>query len=190
MDDRRDLLIALGWRVPLAGLLGLTAWHLFATTIGDPNAGGERFLGLMCVVAAGIVAAPPLAVLLAVPAGSLFYPRRPARREPAYSGAQGRRKRGRYAEAIEEYQRIAEQFPTELHPHVAMVEIELVNLHDSPRADAIVKRGLATLRDEASRKQLLWTYGKLKAAMPNAPPTTAEKDDAADDFESDVDDER
>jgi len=169
MDDRRDILIALAWRLLLAGPLGVIAWLLFAATRGDPNGGGERFLGLICAVAAAIIIAPPFAALIAQPAGGLFYPHRSARPEPRYSAAEGRRMRRRHEEAIAEFERIAEQFPAEVRPYVAMMEIALLDLHDSERAGAIVKRGLATLRDDASREHLLWKYRIAKVKLRDAP---------------------
>lgn len=187
MDDRRDILIALAWRLLLAVPLGVTAWFLFATTRGDPNGGGERFLGLMCAVAAAIVIAPPFAVLVAEPAGSLFYPRRHARPDPRYSAAEGRRMRRRHEEAIAEFEHIAAQFPAEVRPYVAMMEITLLDLHDSERAGAIVKRGLATVRDDASRKHLLWKYRIAKAKLRAAPQASMrENEGEADRTESDI----
>ena len=168
MDDRRDAVKALAWRAPVAGGLWLIGWHFLGTPGGvlDPN--GQPFLALACIVAGAIVIARPFSDFIGEPAGSLFYPRSPTRPEPTYSGAQGRRMRGRFDEAIAEYQRIAEAFPAEVYPHTAMIEIALLDLKDRSRAEAIVSRALVSLRDADSRKQLLWMHGKLEAKLREA----------------------
>jgi tetratricopeptide (TPR) repeat protein len=190
MDDRREILIALGWRILFAIPLGAIAWFLFATTIGDSGGAWKRLLGLACVVVAAVIIAAPLAALAAQPTGSLFFPRHAARREPAYSLAEARRKRGCYEEAIDEYQRIAEQFPAEVLPYIAMMEIASANLHDRERAAAIARRGLAMLRDEASRQELLRAHRTIKTKSPAAPPeATVEPEGRADSAESDTEHE-
>src|SRR5262245_7863723 len=134
MDERREILISLAWRVLSAGILLAITWHLFTSTSGD-DAG--KFLGLACGVAAGIILAPPFAALIAQPAGSLFFPRRSSGPEPGYSLAETKRKRGQYEESIKEYQRITEEFPEDVRSYVAMMEIAFIHLHDPERTDAI-----------------------------------------------------
>jgi len=168
MDDRRDILIALGWRLLVASALAAAGWHLSAPTNSE-----YRFLGLACVVAAAIVIAPPLAALVAEPTGSIFFPRHPARCEPAYSRANATRLQGRYEDAIAAYQSIADEFPDELRAHVAMMEITLIDVGDTERADAIVKRALAALCGEASRHELLRRRSAIKAKLANAAPKPA-----------------
>ncbi|HVN87129.1 MAG TPA: hypothetical protein VMW17_20045 [Candidatus Binatia bacterium] len=168
MDDRRDTLIELGGRAAVAAAMVAVAWYLFATTKGDADDGGERFAGLICVVIAAIVIARPLAALISQPIGGLFYPRRTIPPEPGYSLAEAHRRHGRYEQAILEYRRIAAQFPAEVYPYVAMIEIVLVDLQDRARADAIAKQGLATLHDAASRSHLLWMLGRFTARLRSA----------------------
>ena len=182
MDERRDILISLGRRILLAVPLLVTTWLLFSSTNADA---GRQFLGLACAAAAGIILAPPFAALIALPAGSLFFPRRPARPEPGYSVAEARRKRGEYEASIDEYQRIAEQFPAEVHPHVAMMEIAFVDLHDGERTDAIAKQALAMLRDDGSRQRLLRMHRAIKARVPDDPWMPEESEEEAAHSESD-----
>lgn len=174
------MLIELGWRALLAVPFVVMAWYLFATTSGNPDAGGKRLIGLACAVIVGVLVAPPLAGLAAEPWGVFFHPHRTAFPEPIYSIAEARRKRGQYEEAIEEYQKIAEQFPVEVRPYVAMMEIAFVNLRDSARTDAIAKRGLAALRDETSRMHLLRMHQSIKGtALDDAPPVEDQSKDGA-----------
>ncbi len=156
-NDRLDLRNGFAWRAPLAGVLFVVAWHLL-------KAGGAfpMLAGLGLAVSGAMLLAPLLAILIASPTGSLFYPRGRATHEPRYSGAIGRRMREHYADAIDEYQSIANEFPNELYPHIGMLEIALNDLQDVERADAIVRRGLQRLKNEADRAQLLRTHRALK----------------------------
>jgi tetratricopeptide (TPR) repeat protein len=169
-DDRCELLIGLAWRALFASpLLGI-AWYLFATTAGDADGGGKRLLGLMCVVGAAAIVGRGLPGLIAEPAGSLFYPRRVMLPGPVYSVAEARRARGKYEDALAEYERIIEQFPAELLAYVTMMEIAFVHLGDAERAESIVKRGLAALPDDGSRHSLLQKYRVIKSRMPDPHP--------------------
>ncbi len=190
MDDRRDILIALGWRMLFAIPLGVIAWFLFATTVGDSVGAWKRFLGLAFAVVGAIIIAEPIAALVAEPSGSLFFPRHAARVEPVYSLAEAKRKRGQYVEALDEYERIAAQFPAAVHPYIAMMEIAAADLHDGERAEAIARRGLSMLRDEASRQELLRAHRTIKTKSPAAPPeATVEPECRTDSAESDTEHE-
>jgi len=162
MDERRDLLISLACHVLAALPFAGAAWFLFASTVGDATGADKRVIGLACVVAAGAIIARPLAGLVAEPAGSLFFPRYFSRPQPLYSIAEARRKQGRYEESIAEYEKIAQQFPAEVAPHVAMMEIAFTNLGDPGRAGDIVRRALATLPDDASRHEVLRRHRAIK----------------------------
>ncbi len=160
MEDGRDLLIALGRRLLLALPFALAGWLLFATGGGAER----RILGLLCVVIAGIVVAPPLAGLIAEPAGGLFHPRHPARQEPSHDIAEARRRQGRYAEALDAYERVVERFPGDVSGWIAMLDVASVDLRDAARADAIARRALAALPDAASRMQFLQARRRIHTA--------------------------
>src|SRR5690242_8458615 len=101
-DERREILLDACWRVPLASGLLAATWSLFANTAGDSDGAAARFAGLGLIVMAAVIIAPVVAAVLADPVGSLFYPRR-STPQPGYSGAEGRRRRGRHEEALAEY---------------------------------------------------------------------------------------
>jgi hypothetical protein len=50
---------------------------------------------------------------------------------------------------------VIEEFPTDVESWTAIVEIALVHLHDRQRGDALARRALLTLTDEASRLELV-----------------------------------
>lgn len=168
MDDRQDYINEFAWRVPVAIVLFAIAWWLFSSSVGKVDSEMVQLAGLACAVAGAIIFGPLFAILIAAPTGSLFFPRGHSQSQPHYSGAIGRRMRARYDDAIEEYQRIADEFPGELYPHLAMMEIAFLDLHDAERADAITRRGLIALADEASRDQLRRSHRVLKEKMLSA----------------------
>lgn len=138
-------------------MLGFAAWRLLLR-----GGGIYPFCGVALAVTGAVLVGPLLAIVAAAPTGSLFYPRGQHRREPQYSGAIGRRMRGHYDDAIQEYERIASEFPQELLPHVAMLEIAVVDLQDAERGEAIVRRGLQTLQHPSSRLELLRLLHRYK----------------------------
>ena len=169
MDDRRDIVLELVGRLRGAVPLAVLGWRLSAPANCGENLDAQCvtlwFAGLACILAAALVVAKPLAALVAEPVLSLFFPRHRARHEPAYSRADAIRLRGRYEDAIAAYQDIADEFPNELRPYVAMMEIALQNLGDAEFGDAIVKRGLTLLRDDPQRHELLRRRDAVKAKM-------------------------
>ena len=116
---------------------------------------------------------------MAEPTGSLFFPQQAARREPGYSIAEARRKKGHYPNAIVEYEKIAAAFPNELTPYIAIMQIAFGNLGDATRGDAAAQRGLAMLRDDASRAELLRVHRTLKAKLRSAAPAPTTEEDMA-----------
>ena len=162
MEDRRELWTALGrrllWALPLAAV---GAW-LIARGRGDAD---RQILGLLCIVADGFLLAPALAGLCAEPVGGLFHPRRPARPEPRRSIAESRRARGQYEEAIAAYDAVVAEFPGDLESWAAMVEIALRHLRDGTRGDALARRALLALRDEASRGHLIGVHRRFRQPL-------------------------
>lgn len=159
LDERRALLWSLVGHALAATPFLVATWYLFSSTVGD--IANKRLLGLACGVTAGIIIARPIAALIAEPMGSLFFPRAGARPVPGYSLADAQRKRGQFERALIEYEKIAEEFPGEMRAHVAMLEITLINLHDAERARVTLTRGLALVRDEQMRLELVRVHRLL-----------------------------
>ena len=153
MDDRRELWIALAWRLAIALPFAAMAGLLFAA--GGPEPAGRRVLALACIVLVAIIVAPGFAGLFAEPAGSLFYPWRVALPQPRRSIAQAKRARGDYRAALTAYEDVLAEFPADLESWTAMVEIACVQLGDRALAEALARRALSALTQEGDRMELI-----------------------------------
>lgn len=159
MEDRQAAATTFVQRLALATPIALLAWWLFA------RGGAEwALLGLVCVVAVGFLVGPGIAGVLAEPVGGLFFPRRPARPEPCRGIAEARRARGEYDAAIAAYEEVIAEFPGDVESWIAMVGIVFTHLRDPARGDVLARRALLALRDESSRRQLLYAHRTLAAA--------------------------
>ena len=159
MEDRRAAAVTL-----LQRLVAATPVALLGVWLCGSGSDGRAVLGLFCVVAAGFIVGPGIAGLLAEPVGGLFFPRQPARREPCRGIAETRRARGEYEAAIAAYEEVIAEFPGDVESWIAMVTIALTHLRDPARADALARRALLALRDDAGRRQLLYAHRTLHAA--------------------------
>lgn len=115
--------------------------------------------GAALIILGAILLAPPLAELVANTAMkgffSLIFPdRRFERPQPNYSIPEARVKAGQYGEAMALYEKLAAEYPGEVRVYVEMVDLAAVRLHDSARAEAILRRGLAAVQDPEGRKAL------------------------------------
>ena len=159
MEDRSAAAATLLQRLLVAAPVALLAWWLLS------SGGLERAtLGLVCLVAAGFIVGPGIAGLLSEPVGSLFFPHSPARREPCRGIAETRRARGEYDAAIAAYEEVIAEVPGDVESWIAMVTIAFTHLRDPAHADALARRALLALRDDAGRRQLLYAHRMLHAA--------------------------
>jgi tetratricopeptide (TPR) repeat protein len=154
VEERRELWIALAWRLVFAAPFAVAAGLLFASG-GGPDMAGRRVLALAFIVLYAIIVAPGFAALIAEPAGSLFYPRRIALPQPCRSIAQAKRARGDYRAALAAYEEVLAEFPADLESWTAMVEIACVQLGDRALAEALARRALSALTQEGDRMELI-----------------------------------
>lgn len=73
---------------------------------------------------------------------------------PMYSIPQGLRKQHRFEDAMQAYEKIAEEYPDELKPHLEMIDIALSDLKDQAMAEAIYQQGALLFKEEKDRKKL------------------------------------
>jgi hypothetical protein len=165
MGSYRNIVREQVWRLA-AGLPLLAAGGYLLFTTGRFGA----FAWLPFGLAGGILVGPLITELCAEPLRGLFYPRRyAARPAPMYGIPESKRAKGRYEEAIADYERIAAEYPGELRPYVGMIEIAIVNLRDPQRAARVFERGVAALEDPDARDALARVYSGVRTRMEEQP---------------------
>jgi outer membrane protein assembly factor BamD (BamD/ComL family) len=106
------------------------------------------FLVLIGIIAF-LVIGRPLVNKLGDKVGSLFNPGddgRPAR--PEYSIAESQVKKGRYDDAIAEYRKVIEQFPTDTSAHVRIAQLAVERLNDIKLAELELLSAIAKASGE------------------------------------------
>jgi len=122
------------------------------------------------MIMGAIILAFPLAALIAEPTGNLFWPsEKYDRPQPQYSIPQSKRARGLYEEAMDGFEKIAEEHPQETQPYVEMIDIAIVNLHDPVRAKAIFHHGIDVLKKDEDRETLARMYRAIETRLNSRP---------------------
>ncbi|MCF7853593.1 MAG: tetratricopeptide repeat protein [Candidatus Pacebacteria bacterium] len=117
------------------------------------------------LILAAIAMAPPVLELIAnMLTLSLFLPDEHGKPRPRYSIPESRVKQGKYEEAIELYEEIADHFPDEARPYIDMIDIATNKLHDSERAKRLFQNGLDSLNAPDQQEQLRKSYRILTEA--------------------------
>ena len=160
MTQYRQIVVRLAVYAVPAGLFFLTGWLVARRTTGDPmHDVGIALLGFAFIIAGALVLAIPLARLVGEPAGSLFYPS--ARFEgpqPMYGIPESKRKSGFPEEAMAGYERLAEQYPQEVKPYIAMMEIAIVDLGNVERGTRIYEKGMSVITNPDDQAALSRFY--------------------------------
>lgn len=130
----------------------------------------DLILGLACCVVGALCLAVPLAELGALLWDRLIWSKsyydKP---QPMYGIPQAQRAKGRFGEALAEYETILAAHPGEVRPHLAMVEIALVDLRDPALAHALYERGRERLKNEADREALARVYAETLTRLDPKP---------------------
>ncbi len=149
-------------RLLITAPLFIVSWILLSAASDGRGSILTLFLGAgLLILGAGILA-PPLAQMVANPAGSLFNPTDSLKRqEPHYSMARAKRSKGLYAEALSEYEKITEEFPSDKKAYEEMIDIAIINLKDPERAVEVYTKALQVIHNEKDREMLQRTYEEL-----------------------------
>ena len=119
---------------------------------------GVALVGMAAMIAGAIIVAGPLAEIVGGCVGTLFWSNEKASPMPVYSISEAHLKREQYKEAMDGFERIAEEFPEEFRPYQAMIDIALVHLKDRERAKSVYQRGLESLKKPEERELLTRIY--------------------------------
>ena len=162
MKNFYKILINLVIRVLIAAPFFAIGWHLIAAAKDGWSSMPHLFFAMACFVVSAVLVAPPIARFISEPAGSIYYSeKRYIQPPPMYNVPESLREKGRYLEAMSEYEKIAEQYPEEIKPYIEMMDIAIVNFKDPEHAKAIFKRGLSALPDDKNRDVLKIAYATV-----------------------------
>lgn len=95
----------------------------------------------------------------------MLYPMREGERRPVYGIPQSLMARGRYVEAEEEYEKIIQEFPNEVTPHIDMLNIAVMRLNNAELAEQIFQRGMTLLKQPAARETLSREYDRIRGRL-------------------------
>jgi tetratricopeptide (TPR) repeat protein len=168
MKSYRDIFAKIGIRFLFILPLLVMGWLSIPT--GKVGWGGMQqiLFAIVCFVAAAVIMGPLIAELFAKPAGSIHYSGEDAgsaNPQPYYDIAEKYRAQGRSDAAMNEYKKIAWQFPKELKPHIDMIDIAVADLHDQDLAEEIFRKALSVIEDDKDRNTLKEMYD-LSRTMP------------------------
>ena len=130
----------------------------------------DLVLGLACCLVGAFCLASPLAELGALLWDRLLWSKsyydKP---QPMYGIPQARRAKGRFGEALAEYETILAAHPDEVRPHLAMVEIALLDLRDPALAHALYERGRERLKKPEDKEALARVYAETLTRLDPKP---------------------
>lgn len=171
MDQYKDIFINLLKRFLFAmPFFAFGFFVLFRAEGGLFQGFAAGLFGCAALITGAIIIAFPLARLIAEPSGSLFWPGRYFDRpQPMYSIPESKRAKGLYEEAIAGFEKIAEKYPDEIQPYIHMIDIAIVNLRDSERANRIYQRGISTLRRDEDKHVLARMYNAIRTRLNHRP---------------------
>ena len=143
-DDRPLLLVK--WFLSIPGIVGLVYVTRFLQE--KVNGGldyGAAFFGAGLTASLGLYFAviwrKNIAMLVARPFGALYDGgTEEAPPQAFYSGAEAKRKRGRFDEAIAEIRKQLDKFPTDFTGQMLLAEIQAENLNDLAAAEVTIQR--------------------------------------------------
>lgn len=166
MNNVRDTVTSLLLRlIPAVVLFGF-GWFLILKASGGLGALPLLLVGMGCFLVGSTLVARPIARLIAEPAGNLFYPdARFDRPQPMYGIPESQRKKGIYEEAMAGFEKIAAEYPDEIRPYIEMIDIAIVELKDTERANAIYCRGIAVLKRGEDKEVLARMYRAIRSRL-------------------------
>lgn len=88
--------------------------------------------------------------------------------KPIYGIPESLAFKGRYEEAEKEYEKIIQQFPDEVKPHVDLINIAVMQLNNAELAEQLYQQGMKLLKDPASRETLTRMYAGIKSRLKSA----------------------
>ncbi|MFC1498317.1 tetratricopeptide repeat protein [Verrucomicrobiota bacterium] len=122
------------------------------------------WLGPFFILAAAMLVASDIAGYLS---RLIIRTHRPTEPKPIYGIAESLVAKGKYAEAEQEYEKIIQEFPNEIKPHIDMINIAVKWLNNGQLAEQSYQRGMSLLRNPVDRNTLTETYTTIRTLLKN-----------------------
>ena len=95
----------------------------------------------------------------------LLLPKKESPPTPMYGIPESLAARGKYIEAELEYEKIIENYPNEIKPHIDMINIAVMYLEDGDLAEKLHERGITLLSNEEARNTLTKMYNSIRTRL-------------------------
>ncbi|MDD5521188.1 MAG: tetratricopeptide repeat protein [Kiritimatiellae bacterium] len=123
------------------------------------------WFGPFLVLLGAVLIAPDIAGFLAGCFGNIFRSSLKGKPMPIYGIPESLVAKGKYAEAEQEYEKIIQEFPNEVKPHVDMINIAVRWLNDDELAEKLFQRGMSLLKNHEDRETLSVTYANIRTRL-------------------------
>jgi tetratricopeptide (TPR) repeat protein len=123
------------------------------------------WFGPFLVLLGVILVAPDLARFAAGSLGGIMWRHTSDGPRPIYGIPEALAARGKYAEAEAEYEKIIQEFPGEVKPHIDLINIAVTRLKDAELAERLYRRGMETLKEPAARETLTRMYEGISSIL-------------------------
>ena len=126
--------------------------------------------GFIMILPIAFLVARPIAKLISLPTGSLFFPNQHFDKpQPVYGIPESRRREGRYEEAMLGFRKIVNEHSGESRAWIQMIDIAITDLHDRERALQLYNEGMNRLQKEEDRNYLRRIYEAIGSKMNPTP---------------------
>jgi len=126
---------------------------------------GLPALGPFFILLGVILISPDVAGYFSRWGGSLVWRHQEGEHVPLYSIAESLVAKGKYVEAEEEYEKIIQEFPNEVKPHVDLINVAVHWMKNAELGEQLYKRGMTLLKDPAGQKLLTDAWSRIRSRL-------------------------
>lgn len=123
------------------------------------------WFGPFLMLLGAIIIARDLVDLTCYIFGDMFTPRHKGKPVPMYGIPESLAAKGKYIEAEMEYEKIIQEYPQEIKPHIDMINIAVVRLKNGELAKKLYERGMELIEDPDSRANLTKMYDSISSRL-------------------------
>ncbi len=154
------------WRRGIIGfplIIGGLVMMFSALKMDNPVVGGiNGGFGGFIILAGAIIIGPPIARLIGVKGGALYYPDGTKEGERVnFSLFNAMKKKGQYREAMEFLEEAVIEYSGDARIFLEMIDLVMHELNQPERAETIYKQGLLAMETDKGREMLEKNYAML-----------------------------